>query len=189
MVSAAATYAMLGNETLWEAAQKAHAVLEAAGVPHAILGGVAVCLHGYQRNTADVDLVIRTDDSPTVKAELTAAGFIWDTENREFRSPSGIAVQFVIAGTKAGTKTSVLLPDPADKDSVTRLEDLPVLTLARLIESKLACGQGNLRRTHRDFADVVELIARHDLSRSFARHLHSSLRETFRELVLHARGG
>ncbi|CAN0360057.1 unnamed protein product [Ectocarpus sp. 4 AP-2014] len=53
---------MLGNETLWEAAQKTHAVLAAAGVPHAILGGVAVCLHGYQRNTADVDLVIQTED-------------------------------------------------------------------------------------------------------------------------------
>jgi hypothetical protein len=60
--------------------------------------------------------------------------------------------------------------------------------LARLIESKLACGQGNLRRTHKDFADVVELIAVHRLSRSFARHLHGTLRDAFRELVLHARG-
>jgi hypothetical protein len=36
-------------------------------------------------------------------------------------------------------------------------------TLARLIETKLACGQGNARRMHKDFADVVELIAKHDL--------------------------
>ena len=57
-----------------------------------------------------------------------------------------------------------------------------------LIESKIACGEGNLRRTHKDFADVVELIAKHDLRQSFARHLHKSLRKTFRQLVLQARG-
>jgi len=63
-----------------------------------------------------------------------------------------------------------------------------VLSLARLIESKLACGLGSLRRTHRDFADVVELIAIHQLGRDFARHLHKSLRATFRKLVEQSRG-
>jgi hypothetical protein len=71
---------------------------------------------------------------------------------------------------------------------VTIIEGLPVLTLARLIETKLACGEGDLRRTHKDFADVVELIAAHNLSTSFARHLHKSLRPTFRELVARVRG-
>jgi hypothetical protein len=105
------------------------------------------------------------------------------------RSPSGVVLQFVLGGDKAGRDTEVRLPDPGDAAAVTQLEGLPVLTLARLIESKLACGQGNLRRTHKDYADVVELVARHNLSRSFAKHLHKSLRDTFRQLVLHARGG
>jgi hypothetical protein len=56
------------------------------------------------------------------------------------------------------------------------IEGLSVLTLAALIQSKLACGLGNLRRTHKDFADVVELIAIHQLDGSFARHLHESVR-------------
>ena len=58
----------------------------------------------------------------------------------------------------------------------------------KLVESKLACGQGNLRRTHRDFADVVELIASNRLDRSFARFLHKSVRATYRELVERSRG-
>ena len=66
------------------------------------------------------------------------------------------------------------------------IEGLTVLTLARLIESKLACGEGSVRRTHKDFADVVELIVANELGRSFARHLHKSLRETFRELAARA---
>lgn len=187
-MSAAIAYTMLGSETVWDAARAVSVALTEAGIPHALVGGVAVCLHGYERNTTDVDWVVRSVDSDAVRDTLIAAGFAWDGERREFHSPAGVAVQFVIAGAKAGTRTSVRLPDPSDERSVTRLEELPVLTLAKLIESKLACGQGSLRRTHRDYADVVELIAAHDLSRSFARHLHSSLRDTFRELVLHARG-
>ena len=62
------------------------------------------------------------------------------------------------------------------------------MSLAALIQSKLACGLGNLRRTHKDFADMVELIAVHGLDKSFARNLHKSVRPEFRELVRHAKG-
>ncbi len=62
------------------------------------------------------------------------------------------------------------------------------MSLARLIEAKLACGLGNLRRTHKDFADVVELIAIHRLDSSFARFLAPSIRKEFMELVRHAAG-
>lgn len=48
---------------------------------------------------------------------------------------------------------------------------------------KIACGLGSTRRTHKDFADVVELIAIRKLDSSFARFLHKSLRKTFKELV------
>jgi hypothetical protein len=67
------------------------------------------------------------------------------------------------------------------------IEGLAVLDLAKLIEIKLACGLGSPRRTHRDLADVVELISIHRLSRAFARHLHKSLRPTFRKLVEQSR--
>lgn len=63
-----------------------------------------------------------------------------------------------------------------------------MLTLAQLIEAKLACGLGDLRRTHKDFADVVELIAVNKLDGSFARFLHDSVRGEFRELVRRATG-
>jgi hypothetical protein len=180
---------MLGNESLWDVAVQCHQLLEDRGIPHAIIGGVAVCLHGYQRNTTDLDLLVRRSDADQIRSVFADAGFQWLAEHAEFRSPSGIPVQLVLAADRAGSDSEVRLPDPADETAVTHLEGLPAVTLARLIESKLACGQGNLRRTHKDFADVVELIAKHQLSQSFARHLHKSLRAAFRKLVIHARGG
>ncbi len=175
MPTAQRVYAMLENESLWDAAQRCHEALAAAKIPHAVIGGVAVCLHGYQRNTVDVDWLLRKDDTPAIRQTLAEAGF---TGNRS---------QFVLTGDRAGKGAEFLLPDPAVKGIVTEIEGLPVLSLARLIETKIACGQGNLRRTHKDLADVVELIAVRKLNSSFARHLHKSVRATFRELVTRAR--
>ena len=187
MHTAQTTYQMLDNQTLWTTAVDCHAALQAVGVPHAIVGGVAVCLHGYRRNTVDLDMLIRAEDQPKVKAALESSGYTWSTEQAEFRGPSGIPVQFVLSGERAGKGTEVRLPDPEQPGVAVEIEGLSVVDLARLIEIKLACGLGSPRRTHRDLADVVELIAAHQLSRSFARHLHKSLRPAFRELVLRSR--
>src|ERR1019366_4697020 len=141
MFTAKKIYAMLENESLWQAVARCHQLLAAAKIPHAVMGGVAVCLHGYQRNTVDVDLLIRREDSDAVRAALEGEQFAWDAKEKEFRTPSGVAVQFLLAGERAGKDSEVKLPDPGDVQATTELEDLPVLTLAKLIESKIACGR------------------------------------------------
>jgi hypothetical protein len=187
VVSAERTYAMLGNETLWQMAKSCHDLLAEAHIPHAIAGGVAVCLHGYQRNTVDLDLLVPADRALAAREILQAAGMTWDDHQRELRSASGLAVQFLLSGERAGPGSDVRFPDPSKLDVVVEIEDLSVLSLAALIESKIASGQANVRRTHKDFADVVELIAVHELGRDFARNLHKSVRTAFRQLVLRAR--
>jgi hypothetical protein len=187
MSTAQQVYAMLANETLWDTAVRCHEVLAAAKVPHAVIGGIAVCLHGYQRNTVDLDLLVRKEDAEQIRTSLTAASFVWNQEKVEFTSPLGTPVQFLLAGDRAGKGSEVFFPDPADEKIIKTMEGLPVLNLARLIESKIACGEGNLRRTHKDFADVIELILVNNLDSSFARHIHKSLRATFRDLVQRAR--
>jgi hypothetical protein len=160
--------------------------LSAAEIPYAICGGVAVCLHGYQRNTVDLDLVIRSGESEAVRRVLSDGGLVWDDTKAEFRTLDGIAVHFVISGQQAGKGSDVTIPEPVGDLNIEQREGLHVVRLSRLIEMKIACGMSNLRRTHKDFADVVELIAARKLDGSFARFLHKSLRPTFRELVCHA---
>lgn len=167
---------MLGSGDVWDIARQCEQVLAAQNLPHAIVGGVAVCLHGYQRNTVDVDMLVRSEDAPAVRAALEDIGFAWI---------GNVPVQFLMAREPAGHGAS--LPDPAEPGVTTQIEGLTVLTLARLIETKIACGLSNLRRTHRDLADVVELIARHNLGRDFAPHLHKEVRKEYRELVQRAR--
>lgn len=102
MPTAQRVYAMLENESLWETAVRCHELLAQAKIPHAVIGGVAVCLHGYQRNTIDLDLLVRKEDTPRIRQVLSDAGFAWDKKKVEFRSPSGIPVQFLLSGEKAG---------------------------------------------------------------------------------------
>jgi len=174
---------MLGNESLWETAVQCHELFQQAEIAYSICGGVAVCLHGYQRNTTDIDFIINTQDSEQVKELLIASGFEWDDIEKEFRSSSGIAVQFLIAGGKAGKGSEVKIPEPIGELNIEQREGLSVVKLSRLIEMKIASGTGSMRRTHKDFADVVELIAIRNLDNSFARFLHKSLRKTFKELI------
>jgi len=187
-MTAKRTFQMLENQTLWEAAARVHELLADRSIPHAVVGGVAVCLHGYRRNTVDLDMLVRPGDAVAVRPALEADGIAWSAADNEFRTASGVAVQFVLAGESEGPGQPAVFPDPADPRHVARIEGLPVLSLAALIQSKLACGLGDLRRTHKDFADVVELIAIHGLDKSFARFLHKSVRAEFRELVRHAKG-
>jgi hypothetical protein len=49
--------------------------LNAAGVPYAICGGLAVVIHGYTRLTDDIDLLARPEDVPHAKHALQSAGF------------------------------------------------------------------------------------------------------------------
>lgn len=179
-------YAMLGNENLWQAAVICHQMLADAGIPHSVCGGVAVCLHGYQRNTIVLDLIVQREYAGNVRAALEAGGLTWDDQNKEFLSPAGIAVQFLLSGDRAGRNSEVRLPVPSGELNVETIEGLPVLRLSRLIEIKIACGAENVRRMHKDFADVVELIAIRKLDGTFARFLHSSVREIYRRLVRNA---
>jgi hypothetical protein len=188
--SAAKAYAMLGSESVWDVAQRCDQAFAAAGLRYAIVGSVAVCLHGYRRNTVDLDLLVQRADFPAIRQALDGAGFAGDQGQREFRGIESVHIHLLFADEPAGNDRTYAInfPRPGEHATTTVIEGLSVVTLPRLIELKLACGLGDLRRTHRDLADVVELILVNDLHGDFARLLHKSIRPEFCKLVRHARG-
>lgn len=53
--------------------------LNAAGIPYAICGGLAVVIHGYPRLTDDIDLLVLPADVSRCKTVLRDAGFGYAT--------------------------------------------------------------------------------------------------------------
>ena len=188
MPTAEKVYTMLGNENLWQAATYCHQMPAEAEIPHSVCGGVAVCLHGYQRNTTDVDLIIERERANNVRQIFESTGLQCDGTGDEFFTADGIAVNFLLTGDRAGKDSEVRLPSPTGELNVETIEGLPVLRLSRLIEIKIVCGAENAQRMHKHFADVVELIAIRKLDGTFAKYLHNSVRDVYRKLVQNAQG-
>jgi hypothetical protein len=152
-----------------ELAREITALMMRAGIPGVVIGGIAVVLHGHVRTTRDIDIFL---DQPTetIADVLIGAGFHFDARRREFVR-EGVPVHLV-------TRDQIKRPPK----KTTEIEGIRTVSLADLIEMKLASGTANLLRAQ-DLADVVGLIRQNRLAGEFARHLDKSLRPAYRKLV------
>jgi hypothetical protein len=131
-MTAKRTFQMLENQTLWDTAARVHGLLTDRGIAHAVVGDVAVCLHGYHRNTVDLDMLVRPGDAAAVRSALEADDIAGSEADNEFRTASGVAVPFVLAGESKGPRQPAVFPDPADARHVALIEGLPVLSLGHV---------------------------------------------------------
>jgi predicted nucleotidyltransferase len=86
-----------------EALQDAVSALERAEVPYVLIGGLASSLHGRQRSTRDIDLLVRKDDAKAALEALASAGFETDETNpqwiyKAFRNDVQIDLIFWLKG-------------------------------------------------------------------------------------------
>ena len=91
-------------------------VFDADGVPYALCGGLALAIHGYPRQTKDIDLLV---EAATVDRALAAAK----------RAGFDVPARKIIFGLRAGT--------PREVHRVSKLEDASgkMMTLDLLVVS------------------------------------------------------
>lgn len=158
-----------------ETARKVSRILEEADIAGAVIGGVAVVLHGHVRTTRDVDVFVR-GDLEECKAPFVDAGMVFDAKDREFVC-DGVPVHLV----------PEKMVEPAPR-RFTTIEGVTTVRLGDLISIKLRSGVGNVLRSQ-DVADVIGLIRARDLGHSFARMVDRSVRAEFKKLVDAVGGG
>ena len=144
------------------------AVLESAGTPYAVIGGVAMQLYTEEpRTTADLDIALRAhDDLPREKLE--AAGFSPDgvhewSENWRGPAPTGTPRKQRVAVQFSSDHLMVAAVAHAEKASVGRFS-FQLATMPDLILLKLAAAEEPKRRTSKkihDVGDVVRLLEDH----------------------------
>lgn len=167
------------HEALREIAHRLHDL----HVPYAVVGGMALFLHGFRRFTEDVDILVTADGLAAVHQNLVGPRYVRfdDRSNDICDANRGVRIEFLIAGQYPGDgrPKPVAFPDPAA--NVVEKEGICCLSLPRLIEVKLASGLTNAGRL-RDLADVQELIRHLNLDRALSDELDSSVRDKYLEL-------
>ena len=164
--------------------QRIAARLKQLDIDYAVVGGMALFLHGYRRFTDDVDILVAAEDIETIHEKLSGLGYVPLFENsKNLRDTvSGVRIEFLISGQYPGDgrRKPVQFPDPATSD-VLEINGIRCLSLVTLVELKLASGMSAPNRL-RDLADVQELIRILNLGKEFVDRLDSSVQEKFAEL-------
>jgi hypothetical protein len=158
-------------------------VLEEQGIAYAVMGGLALFEHGYERFSDDIDLIVTPEGLLAIHDRVEALGCVrpfpdrdqvWDVE-------TGVRIDFRMVGAYPGDgkPKSIAFPDPAE--GIIGRDGVIYLSLPSLVELKLASGiSGGIHRM-RDLADAIELIKILKLPADFAEQLNPFVRDRYAE--------
>lgn len=153
------------------------------GIDYAVVGGMALFLHGFRRFTEDVDILVTRDGLQRLHEALEGSGYrppfpnsknLRDTEN-------GVRIEFLVAGEYPGDGKVKPVAFPEPGRVAVEQEGVRLLNVAALIELKLASGMTGLDRL-KDLADVQEVIKMLALPETLADQLDPYVQERYKEL-------
>lgn len=131
-----------------------HRALTTLGVPHALIGGMALSEYGYGRGTQDVDWLIPEEHVTAVVAHLESEGFNVFHQTADVLQFGGKAeIDFIIARRPVSRGM-------IENAHYSQTLDLPVVLIEDLIGLKIQSYAGNPKRKHKDLGDIQELIER-----------------------------
>lgn len=158
-----------GTGPILDVAREVSALLRDHAIEGAIIGGIAVGLHGRLRATEDVDVYVAVD-SIRLAEVLQSNGFALDSAAREF-SKRDVPVH-LITPAQIGQRTL----------SYQDIDGIRTVSLADLINIKLRSGRDNVLRA-RDLGDAVDLILANNLGGDFTGLIDSDLRPDFKRIL------
>lgn len=165
------------NPKILRAAQEFSQELRKRGIPHAIIGGLAVGAHGYPRATRDADFLI----ARSAMTEVAGAALGGEVSGKTLRF-HGVIVDLLFAGADEGfLEDEIARAQPAPR---ARIGQTPVVSVEALVCMKLDAARA------KDTADVVELIkrggVRRDRAHAFLRAHRPDLVDDFRSCAAQA---
>lgn len=159
-----------GIEKVKARLRRATALLEAAGLPYAVIGGNAVAAwvsrvdDSVVRNTRDVDLLVRRSDMEAIVTAMAAGGFIHRSASilggkgriEMFLDGPGAkardGVHLIFSGEKVNPESPEPSPDVADIDDTH--SDFRLIDLDALITMKLTSYRDKDRVHLRDMMEI-----------------------------------
>lgn len=150
-----------------------------AGIPYAIVGGMAVNAHGHHQTTGDVDVLLTRDGFAALVGRFVGEDFgrVPGRPRRFVDRDNGVTFDVLVTGLYPGSGRPgpIAYPDPAAVSEI--IEGVSVVNLPTLIQLKLAAGRFG------DLGDVVALLRARSLDELFQEKLHSSVRRDYLECL------
>lgn len=188
---AEATGFFMRDDPVHEALRAVTRRLQEHAVSYAVAGGMALVVHGYDRTTVDVDVLVTPEGLETIQRTLVGLGYrpAFEGSRKQLRDTErGVRVEFLVSGEFPGDgrPKPVAFPDPATCS--IDVGGIRYLGLTTLLELKLASGLSNAGRL-KDLADVQELIRARDLALELRDDLDPYVRDKYTELWQGLRSG
>jgi hypothetical protein len=181
---AEATRFFMGDDPVHEALMAVARRLDEQGVAYAVAGGMALVLHGYDRTTVDVDILVTAEGLQTIHRMLIGLGYrpAFEGSRKQIRDTErGVRLEFLVSGEFPGDgrPKPVAFPDPSTCS--IEIGGVRYVGLTTLMELKLASGLSSPGRL-KDLADVQELIRARDLPLELRDKLNPYVRDKYTEL-------
>lgn len=158
--------------------------LDELEIPYAVVGGMALFAHGYERFTSDVDLLVSPESLTKIHERLDGLGYVPPfAGSKHLRDATNkVKIEFLTTGgfPGDGKPKPVSFPDP--RGNSVEIDGVHYLSLPQLINLKLASGMSSAHRL-KDLADVQELAKVLKLTPDFSARLNPYVRDKFVELV------
>jgi len=145
---------------------------------------MALVVHGYDRTTVDIDVLVTAQGLEKIHDRLIGLGYrpAFEGSRKQLRDTErGVRVEFLVAGDFPGDgrPKPVAFPDPASCS--IEVGGIRYVDLTTLLQLKLASGLSSPGRL-KDLADVQELIRARDLPLEMRDQLDPYVRDKFTEL-------
>lgn len=167
-----------GNDRVHKTLRRLAKFLAKAGIPYAVMGGMAVNAHRYQRTTGDVDVLLTREGFEAFCCQIVPKNYEQLGRRRRFVDRKhNVQIDVLLTGNFPGDGSPgpIVFPDPAAVGK--EIDKVSYIDLVTLVQLKLAA------RRYRDFGDVVELIRFNELDEKFAQVLPPSVRQDYIECL------
>src|SRR5262249_53929050 len=125
--------------------------LERAGIPYAVMGGMAVSAHQHRRTTDDLGILLTPDGLEEFKRRFVPKNYArYPNRPRRFVDRTNqIEVDILVTGLFPGRGEPGPIAFPEPETVSEEINKIRVINLKTLVQLKLAA------RRYQDFADVV----------------------------------
>lgn len=131
--------------------ESAHGLLKDKGIPHALIGGLALAFHGIHRATADVDFLVDGSFKSIALEALRNGGFFLENDNSEVAHFSGPGYVDLLFANRPATQQ--MLKDAHQSKELK----VPVLRAEDIIGLKIQAYKNDAARELQDKADIQAL--------------------------------